>query len=63
VQTKVVYKRDSQEMLYSYRYFIANSTLDNKITLINLDFSLFTSILLKDISFNPIKYKIFYYNS
>jgi hypothetical protein len=63
VQTKVVYKRDSQEMLYSYRYFIANNTLDNKITLINLDFSLFTSILLKDISFNPIKYKIFYYNS
>jgi hypothetical protein len=63
VQTKVVYKRDSQEMLYSYRYFIANNTLDNKITLINLDFSLFTSILLKDISFNPIKYRIFYYNS
>ena len=50
-------------MLYSCRYFIAGSILDNKITLTNLDFSLFTSVLLEDISFNPIKYRIFYYNS
>ena len=50
-------------MLYSYRYFTASSILDNKITLTNLDFSLFTSVLLEDISFNPIKYGIFYYNS
>ena len=50
-------------MLYSYRYFTAGSILDNKITLTNLDFSLFTGVLLKDISFNPIKYRIFYYNS
>ena len=50
-------------MLYSYRYFTASSILDNKIILTNLDFSLFTSILLKDINFNPIKYGIFYYNS
>jgi hypothetical protein len=63
VQTKIVYKGDSQEMLYSYRYFTAGSILDDKITLTNLDFSLFTSVLLKDISFNPIKYRIFYYNS
>jgi hypothetical protein len=50
-------------MLYSCRYFIASSTLDNKITSTDLDFSLFTSVLLEDISFNPIKYRIFYYNS
>ena len=50
-------------MLYSYRCFIAGSILDNKIILTDLDFSLFTSILLEDISFNPIKYRIFYYNS
>ena len=50
-------------MLYSYRYFTAGSILDNKITSTNLDFSLFTSVLLKDIGFNFIKYKIFYYNS
>ena len=50
-------------MLYGYRYFIASSILDNKITSTNLDFSLFTSILLEDISFNPTKYRIFYYNS
>jgi hypothetical protein len=50
-------------MLYSYRYFTAGSILDNKITSTNLDFSLFTSVLLKDIGFNPIKYGIFYYNS
>ena len=50
-------------MLYSYRYFTASSTLDNKITSTNLDFSLFTSVLLEDISFNPTKYRIFYYNS
>ena len=50
-------------MLYSYRYFTAGSILNNKITLTNLDFSLFTSVLLEDISFNPIKYKIFYCNS
>jgi hypothetical protein len=50
-------------MLYSYRYFIASSILDNKIMSTDLDFNLFTSVLLKDISFNPIKYRIFYYNS
>jgi hypothetical protein len=50
-------------MLYSYRYFIAGSTLDNKITSTDLDFSLFTSVLLEDISFNPTKHRIFYYNS
>ena len=50
-------------MLYSYRYFTASSTLDNKITSTNLDFSLFTSVLLEDIGFNPIKYRSFYYNS
>ena len=50
-------------MLCGCRYFIAGSILDNKITLTNLDFSLFTSVLLEDISFNPIKYRIFYYNS
>ena len=50
-------------MLYSYRYFTAGNTLDNKITSTNLNFSLFTSVLLKDIGFNPIKYRIFYYNS
>ena len=63
VQTEVVYKGDSWEMLCGYRYFMASNTLDNKITLTDLDFSLFTSILLEDISFNPIKYRIFYYNS
>jgi hypothetical protein len=50
-------------MLYSYRYFTAGSILDDKITSTDLDFSLFTSVLLEDISFNPIKYRIFYYNS
>jgi len=50
-------------MLYGCRYFTAGSIPDNKITLTNLDFSLFTSILLEDIGFNPIKYKIFYCNS
>ena len=50
-------------MLCGYRYFIASSILNNKITLTDLDFSLFTSVLLEDISFNPIKYRIFYYNS
>ena len=50
-------------MLYSYRYFTAGNTLDNKIILTNLDFSLFTSVLLKDIGFNSIKYGIFYCNS
>jgi hypothetical protein len=50
-------------MLYSCRYFTAGSILDNKIILTDLDFSLFTSVLLEDISFNPIKYRIFYYNS
>ena len=50
-------------MLYRCRYFTAGSILDNKITLTNLDFSLFTSVLLEDIGFNPIKYGIFYYNS
>ena len=50
-------------MLYSYRYFIASSIPNNKITLTNLNFSLFTGVLLKDISFNSIKYRIFYCNS
>ena len=50
-------------MLYSCRYFTAGSTLDNKIILTNLNFSLFTSILLENIGFNPTKYGIFYYNS
>jgi hypothetical protein len=50
-------------MLYSYRYFTASNILNNKIILTNLDFSLFTSVLLEDISFNPIKYRIFYCNS
>ena len=50
-------------MLCSYRYFIAGSILDNKIILTNLDFGLFTSILLEDISFNSIKHGIFYCNS
>ena len=50
-------------MLYSYRYFTAGNILDDKITLTNLNFSLFTSILLKNIGFNPIKYRIFYCNS
>ena len=63
VQTKVVYEGDGREMLYSYRYFTASSTPDNKITLTNLDFSLFTGVLLEDIGFNPIKYGIFYCNS
>ena len=63
VQTKVVYKGDSWEILYSYRYFMASNILDNKITSTNLDFSLFTSIFLKDIGFDPIKYRIFYCNS
>ena len=63
VQTKVVYKGDSQEMLCGCRYFTAGSILDNKITSTNLDFSLFTSVLSEDISFNPIKHRIFYCNS
>ena len=42
---------------------MAGSTLDNKITSTDLDFSLFTGVLLEDISFDPIKYGIFYYNS
>ena len=63
VQTKVVYKGDGREMLYSYRYFTAGSILDNKITSINLDFSLFTGVLLEDIGFNPTKHRIFYCNS
>ena len=50
-------------MLYGCRYFITSSILDNKIMSTDLDFSLFTSVLLEDISFNPIKYRIFYYNS
>ena len=50
-------------MLYSYRYFTASNILDNKITLTNLNFSLFTSVFLEDIGFNPIKYGIFYCNS
>ena len=50
-------------MLYSCRYFIASSILDNKITSTDLDFSLFTSVLLEDIGFNPTKYGIFYCNS
>ena len=50
-------------MLYSYRYFTAGSTLNNKIISTNLDFSLFTSILSENIGFNFIKYKIFYCNS
>ena len=50
-------------MLYGCRYFTAGSILDNKITLTDLDFSLFTGVLLEDIGFNPIKYGIFYYNS
>ena len=50
-------------MLYSYKYFMAGSILDNKIMLTNLNFSLFTSVLLEDISFDPTKYRIFYYNS
>ena len=50
-------------MLYSCRYFMAGNIPNNKITLTNLNFSLFTSVLLKDIGFNPTKYKIFYCNS
>jgi hypothetical protein len=50
-------------MLCGYRYFTASSIPDNKITSTNLDFSLFTSVLLEDIGFNPIKYRIFYCNS
>jgi hypothetical protein len=50
-------------MLCGYRYFIAGSTLDNEITSTDLDFGLFTGVLLKNISFNPIKYRIFYCNS
>ena len=50
-------------MLYSCRYFIASNILNNKIILTNLNFSLFTSVFLKDIGFNPIKYGIFYCNS
>jgi hypothetical protein len=50
-------------MLYSYRYFTASSILDNKIISTDLDFSLFTGVLLEDIGFDFIKYRIFYYNS
>jgi hypothetical protein len=50
-------------MLCGYRYFMASSILDNKIILTDLDFSLFTGVLLEDIGFNPIKYGIFYCNS
>ena len=50
-------------MLYSCRYFMAGSILNNKITLTDLDFNLFTGVLLEDIGFNPIKYRIFYCNS
>ena len=50
-------------MLYSYRYFTASNILNNKITLTDLDFSLFTGVLLEDIGFDPIKYGIFYCNS
>ena len=50
-------------MLYSYRYFTAGSTPDDKITSTNLNFSLFTSVFLKNIGFDPTKYKIFYCNS
>ena len=50
-------------MLYSYRYFTASNTSDNKIILTNLNFSLFTSVFLKNIGFDPTKYKIFYCNS
>ena len=63
MQTKVVCEGDGQEILYSCRYFTASSILNNKIILTNLDFSLFTSVLLEDIGFNPIKYRIFYCNS
>ena len=63
VQTEVVCKEDSQEMLYNYRYFTAGSTPDDKITLTNLDFSLFTGVLLENIGFDPTKYGIFYCNS
>ena len=50
-------------MLCGCRYFTASSILDNKITLTDLDFGLFTSVLLEDIGFNPTKYGIFYCNS
>ena len=59
----MVYKGNGQKILYSYRYFTASNTLDNKIILTDLDFSLFTGVFLKDIGFNSIKYKIFYCNS
>ena len=63
VQTEVVCEEDGWEILYSYRYFTASNILDDKIILTNLDFSLFTGVLLEDISFNPTKYGIFYCNS
>ena len=50
-------------MLCGYRYFMASNTLDNKITSTNLDFNLFTGVLLEDIGFDPTKYRIFYCNS
>jgi hypothetical protein len=50
-------------MLCGYRYFTAGSILNNKITSTDLDFSLFTSVLLENINFNFIKYRIFYCNS
>ena len=50
-------------MLCGCRYFMAGSILDNKITLTDLDFSLFTGVLLEDIGFDPTKHGIFYCNS
>jgi hypothetical protein len=50
-------------MLYNCRYFTANNILNNEITSTNLDFSLFTSVLLENIGFNPTKYGFFYCNS
>ena len=50
-------------MLYSYKYFTAGSILDNRIILTDLNFNQFTGILLEDIGFDPIKYRIFYCNS
>ena len=63
VQTKVVCKGDGREMLCSCRYFTAGNTLDDKIMSTDLDFSLFTGVLLEDIGFDPTKYGIFYCNS
>ena len=63
IQTKVVCKGDGWEILCGCRYFMASSTPDNKIILTDLDFSLFTGVLLEDISFDSTKYGIFYCNS